>query len=445
MSDTSENKLKELLDRLQVESWQLELLVSGFAIFLTANSFEPIADYSSRLAIVSEGINAQFKILQIFSVILSGSMFFIFINLILHVVFRGLWISAIGLRSISGEIDFKELKFAAPFDKFMKNRIGSFDNFIQRLEDISSVIFAFTFLIIFMIISLFLFIIFMGIVGQVVNPIMGNDPALGVVIIVLSTFAIIVIGSFLYFLDFITIGFFKRKRWIAIWYYPIYRFFSLITFSWLYRPLYYNLIDNKFGRRVGLFLVPYFIIIIGLATMKASVNLYIPEQREGFEILNNYFENTREKGERIHTISIPSKFINNGYLELFIKYNALNDDRVIKEICPSITPDEISGIKSNLEFSVSGNSEDKYHSPPDSLLMCVSQLYQVYINDSLYQDLDYYFYTNQAFGEEGLKTIIDLGQTQRGKYALNINRMTYNVTNDSMFLMPFATTPFWIE
>ncbi len=118
MGASSPKKLKKLLDQLQVESWQLELLISGFVIFLAASSFEPISNYSSRLIVVREGINDHFGFLPLFSFILLGSIFFIFINLILHVIFRGMWISAIGLRSISGDIDFETLNLASPFDQF---------------------------------------------------------------------------------------------------------------------------------------------------------------------------------------------------------------------------------------------------------------------------------------------------------------------------------------
>ncbi len=286
----------------------------------------------------------------------------------------------------------------------------------------------------------------MGIISQILDLIFGDNPAEIIDIIVFLAFIVLIFSALLYFIDFITLGFFKRKRWIARWYYPIYRFFSLITFSWLYRPLYYNLIDNRFGRKVGLFLVPYFIIITSLASMRATMNLYIPEEREGLEILNSYFEDTRDVNARIHNISIPSKFITNGYLELFIKYNARNDDDVVQKICPSIIPDETSGFGSNINLSFTNSSEeDKYYSPPDSMLYCVSELYKVYINDSLYQNLDYYFYRNLNFGEEGLKTIIDLGRFPRGKYTLKIDHGMYQASKDSLYYEHFVTTPFWIE
>ena len=41
-NDYTNNKFKELLDNLQQDSWQLELLISGFAIFGLFSSIEPL-------------------------------------------------------------------------------------------------------------------------------------------------------------------------------------------------------------------------------------------------------------------------------------------------------------------------------------------------------------------------------------------------------------------
>ncbi len=442
MEEKPKKKLKKLLDRLQVESWQLELLVSGFAIFLAANAIHPVSKYATKLMAISEGLNFSFDFIPIIAIILLGAVYFIFINLILHIIFRGMWISAIGLRSISGDVDFEILNFAKPFDRFMRKKIKSFDFFIQRLEDISSVIFAFTFLIIFMMISVGLFVFFLLFVGYIISLLddFSNSKAFAIVGVILVF--IFFFGALLYFIDFITLGFFKRKRWIAIWYYPIYRFFSIITFSWLYRPLYYNLIDNKFGRRVGAFLVPYFILIVLFSTTDASVNLYIPKDKEGLLISNRYFDDSREEDQRIRSISIPSKYVKNGYLELFLRYNARNDDRIIKEICPDIVPDETPGIGTDIVIS---GGDEKYHSPADSILGCISQLYAISLNDSLFQNLDYYFYTHPTYEEEGIKTIIDISSFARGKHVLDIKRMEYNFSKDTTTSMPYVSTPIWLE
>lgn len=433
-----------MLERLQNESWQLELLVSGFAIFLVGATFEPLLNYGRGLAVTSAGLDHNFAVLTIFSAILLGCLFFIFINLILHVIFRGLWISAIGLRSVSGDIDFSELKLAKPFDKFLQRRLGSFDSFIDRLENISSIIFAFTFLIVFMVLSIGLYSFFMGGIVSVLNNNFDDEAINAVKIGSIILLLFLLVGGLLYFLDFITVGFFKRKRWIAIWYFPIYRFFSLITFSWLYRPLYYNLIDNKFGRRVGLFLFPYFFIVATLSTIKVEAFLFVPkDDAEHLTLLDDYYTDQRSETKRIEDVSIPSKYIDNGFLEFFIFYNPRTDDRTIKNLCPNLRPDKDIGIKMDIiRFS---NEDTLDPSPPDSMLLCISSLYEIYLDDSLYQGLDYYFYEYPNFGEQGLKSIIDIQHLSRGQHQLKIKAQRSSFTNDSLYWRTRAEFPFWKE
>ena len=78
-----------------------------------------------------------------------------------------------------------------------------------------------------------------------------------------------------YLLDFITFGWFKRfKIWGKI-YYPIYRFFGFITFANFYRPLYYNLVDNKLGRRMAFGILPLGIAVITLMSLRYAGNAYM--------------------------------------------------------------------------------------------------------------------------------------------------------------------------
>ena len=79
--------------------------------------------------------------------------------MILHVFLRGLWISTIGIRYVSGEINFETLNFGLKFDRFLKKRIVSFVTYIEKLEQLCSIVFGFTFLIIFVLISMGLFVI----------------------------------------------------------------------------------------------------------------------------------------------------------------------------------------------------------------------------------------------------------------------------------------------
>lgn len=55
-------------------------------------------------------------------------------NLIIHIVLRGLWIGALGLRYVSGEIDYDNLNYSDKFTNYLKKKVGSFDNYIWKVR-----------------------------------------------------------------------------------------------------------------------------------------------------------------------------------------------------------------------------------------------------------------------------------------------------------------------
>ena len=116
-NDQEKSKMGQILERLQEESWQLELLISGFAIFLVAGSGEMLWKFLNTLIVLDSGSD-EMPYLASFVAVLMGSWIILLINLILHILLRGLWISAIGLRYISGDIDFSELNLAPRFEAF---------------------------------------------------------------------------------------------------------------------------------------------------------------------------------------------------------------------------------------------------------------------------------------------------------------------------------------
>jgi hypothetical protein len=141
--DYTKPEFKQLLQKLQEESWQLELLISGFAIFGLFTAYPTI-----ELAVNDAQNSQQIYSFVIYSIAWVSCAILIF-NLLLHVMLRGLWIGALGLRYVSGDIDYDDLKYSPKFTNYLKKRVGSFDKYIATLEDYCSVIFAISFLLIF--------------------------------------------------------------------------------------------------------------------------------------------------------------------------------------------------------------------------------------------------------------------------------------------------------
>ena len=252
-------------------------------------------------------------------------------------------------------------------------------------------------------------------------------------------FSILGICSFLYFIDFITLGWLKRFRFISKIYFPVYRFFGWITLAFLYRPLYYNLIDNRFGRRIGFLLVPYMLIVASVTTLRVDSFLYFPKRSNDRTLNDNHYQDQLEAEERVKLVIIPSKFVDNDFLEIFVPYTS-DDDDVIEHYCPDLRPDKIIGLKTDMvQIRRSGNEI----SPVDSLLLCAAMVNKIIINDSLFENVDYYFYSQSRYGEKGLMATFDISYLNRGKHTISVDKRRKK--ENELSWKRIANFPFWKE
>jgi hypothetical protein len=297
MSNQQDSKsiFKEWLEKLQQESWQLELLISGFAIFGIYQSRTVITDLEFMRSSVLDDSGVLLGILVF--IIKKGWLIF-FINLLFHVILRGLWIGAIGLRYVSQDIDYDKFAYSDIFNRFLRKSVGSYDDFIERLEKVCSVIFAYTFLLFLLFMSFMLFLtenISIAMVIQKLYP--GSMTALSVSGWVALLF--FGLGSMVFF-DLISLGGFKKikNQTFSKIYFYIYRFYGFITLSFLYRPLLYNFIDNAYTKRLFYLSIPYIIIVgFGDSMITNIKNPFKPDRNymlsEGLLLDENFYDDLR--------------------------------------------------------------------------------------------------------------------------------------------------------
>jgi len=298
--NNKKNLLKKLLDRLQEESWQLELLVSGFTIFGLFYARVPV-DNALQKAFYEGDILAD--LYQTVSFAIDILIF----NLIVHLVLRSLWIGALGLRSVSGDVDIYKLNYTKRFTNYLNKKIGSFDDYIEKLEKLCSIIFAISFLLIFYVAAYFL-------ISQLITTLYFTNSY-----IILTISILLTVGAFLTFFDYLTQGLLKKNRWVAAIYFPFYWVFSFLTLSFLYRPLYYNLLDNKFGRRVSALLVPFYLSVLIISSFYKEQSGFIGYNSlsSNATIANNQnYEDVVEKEFYISNLAIQSKIINESYIKV---------------------------------------------------------------------------------------------------------------------------------
>jgi len=356
------NIFTEWLEKLQQESWQLELLISGFALFGIWESRDILESFTNFLA-----VNAPIKsdasiVLKVITQMLRAAWLVFFTNLLIHVIMRGLWIGAIGLRYVSGDIDYDKLKYSDSFNKYFKKKVGGFDDYIERLEKICSSIFAYTFLLFFIFLSLAFFIIFWIVLVAILNYLFDSS-YFAISFIVNTIFGFL---AFFVFIDFITLGLFKRiqdKSFSKVYGY-IYRFYSFITLSFIYRPLLYNFLDTKYTRRLFLFSIPYLLLLtLVLPNFILEANPHFPEikgqsQGDNFiskhTVTSNNYDDLREKNlaisnssrKRIRMISLSNYEITSNYANIFIRQGGIDEELLSNKY--NITAYRKSGLRHNL-------------------------------------------------------------------------------------------------
>ncbi|WP_411895427.1 hypothetical protein [Winogradskyella sp. A2] len=431
--DYNNPAFKKLLKKLQEESWQLELLISGFAIFGLFSAYTPL-----KLLYIEANADGNRLIAFIYVIALISCVILTF-NLLLHVVLRGLWIGALGLRYVSGEIDYESLNYSEKFTNYLRKRVGSFDRYIARLENYCSVIFAISFLLIFYV---FAFVFTIGAISLIANFLIGNDeldPYGKIIGIPLVIF--MVIGMLLAFIDFATQGWLKKKKWLSKIYFPFYWIFSFITLSFLYRPLVYNFLDNKFGRRLSFLLLPIYIILIVGSSYQNKTSNYFNRSLNSSEIIgdaSNYEDLLTDDTDFIEKVTIPSKVISTNYLKVFMLFNDIVEDDVF-DYNPSLKPEEdIRGFSSDM-IIINELSWKERDSIRKVYMQTLNDVYKVKI-DSIEHNSEFILTQSQK-KQKGFETYVDLSNLKKGKHLMNLTRKRIHKKDTQTIYV--ARIPFW--
>lgn len=436
-NDYKNKKFQELLDRLQQESWQLELIISGFAIF---GLFTALPRIELSLHIAKNDNQIYTFIIGVVALV---ACYILIFNLLIHVILRGLWIGALGLRYVSGDIDFEELNYQNKFTNYLKSKIVSFDRYVGRLENYCSVLFAISFLLIFYVISITIIIVLFILIA---NYIISNDSLAETprTIVGATLITIVSIGSLFVFLDFITQGYLKKKKWLSKIYFPFYWLFSFLTLSFLYRPLVYNFLDNKFTKRISLFLVPAYLIIIIFNSIKHQNSNYIDNKKSTSYVYldkKEYDDLLIEENDFISNASIQSKVITGSYIKLFKVFNKNVEERIY-DFNPSLKPeDDKRGFRTGLKFSNSNKntSSRKRDSLARKYIETFNYIYEIHIDSTTYKS-DFMISTNIK-NQTGFETYLSTRKLTDGRHMLTLKRK-YIKKKDTI-VVNNALIPFW--
>ena len=447
MSDKSENQIENWLEKLERESWQLELLVSAFTIFLLIGAYSEFTEFLTE-ATFKVSVEGPIVFIFLFLALLNGSIFILIICLVIHLLLRGFWIGTIGLRSVQSTIDFEQLNYNAFFTEKLKKKVMSLDKLVIILDEICSVIFAFSFLLISILVAFGLFFVFIGLCAVSISTILEFIPK-GIfsrifMVFFIVIFAVTILFALIFMIDYFTLGFFKKIKWFARVYYPFYRLFNFVTLSSLSRSIYYYLISKFSKKRIRIIYALVGFSIVLRILLSFDQYQYFPNHSDAKVIGVDFYDDQRPSDQYVSSVSIESRFVDRKYFPVFLRYDP-DDNDLIRSQCPDFEPMIDNGLNFNYSFKTEEGGfqitgVDYTNENAEQLLSCQSAIYKIQVNDSVYSDLTYHFYIHPAKNQKGLLTTIPTGAFLEGENELTVKK----IENDSISTFgDFVNIPFW--
>lgn len=409
--EKNQSILPKWLVRTQQNSWEPEIFISGIVLFGLLQVPEYLNEFRYYFRREIFGLSSDMD--NFVAILITGVQWLTF-GLILHLFFRGIWIGLVGLSYVfPGGIKKENVKYKGKFADRIQS-IPDFTDQIIRLEKISSSIFS---------ISYFLFMSILGggytfFLATIIGPIylffnfgpytfsdLINNEALAQVV---NNYALLIaFFGFIYLFDFLSLGLLKRSKYLAKVYYPLYKVISWLTFSTLYRNIYYILISNFKRWKVISFILGFLIVTYALASFhadRASAGYQFSQlefygSSAGNTINSSAYENMDPSSVGQYA-SIQSDIIKDDVLRLFLTHYSFFDDSV-KTVCD---------YKEFEDVEVT-----------DSLkLVCLANFYQIAVNDSSYSDLKWKFHKNPKNQHRGIMTYVDISNLKKGNHSLEV-------------------------
>ncbi|MEM6807065.1 MAG: OadG family protein, partial [Bacteroidota bacterium] len=401
---------------------QIEIVIVGGAIlFLTQ-----IPDFF--LNILAQGQEGQGKNLSAGYILgVYGGLVFsraLLISFILNLLLRAIWLGYLAIKfSYPEGINFQKLRYSEYFQKKIQKEPETLKK-VLFLEKMCSLTYAMGIMMTIMAVGIFVFLIILSFFLHYFIYALYRQ----------EYFLIFLILGFLFVLglfDFLFFGVLKKQKWLNRIYYPIHRFFSIITLNFLYRREWLTLSSQ--GKRWGLALT--FFIYFLLAFLIAEEDIYrrygfkrmlnvgnIGERREFADfratyarLHGNFYLDKLQQSERVERACIQSISITEKHLRLFVLYRKSFDVELDSLFSQNGFLSKAEDFKSISRQDIEVNDEKFQQSLAD--------FFRIKIDKEEVKNLNWYFHKLPETNQEGFTSFIPIDSLPSGEHKLSIDHL----------------------
>lgn len=389
------------LKMLQDNSWELEILISGGAIFslfqLSTTTTEFFYQLSYTNHFVGRNILFMFSMLAIKGLTLGFGV---------HIVIRSFWVSLIALSSMySDGSDTKTLKYSKPFKS---NTSGKLSDFIITVDKVAAWMMYNSLTIVWIIGGGLLLMFALYAIALGIEEIFPKGSS-----------RLVLIPLALYYLDMFTFSSLRKIKGVSYIVYPFFIFFDLITLRFIYQKG-FDFISRHISRwKIFLFYTVFIFTAVLFTYLSIFRIMHWPnifDEREfrfnltkSEEKYSEFLYRNKTEDGRSHYASIQSDIISDPVLNVFINYSAVYDQYI----------DDIK------------DPDDQYF----------ENIWQISVDDSIYSDLKYYTIHGNNSTTMGITTYVDIGNFKQGSHILHIT----NLYEDPNSHRRALHIPFWLD
>lgn len=388
ISDTNQEiEIPNWLKLLQDKSWELELIISGGAIF----SLLQLSDFAINFFnyLLSSTVITGISIIKVFTMFIIKSLT---LGFFFHIVARSFWISIVALSSyIEYRKPIRDIQYQKPF----KNpTLKNLPDTIIKVDQYSSFLFSTSFNIVFATLGgLILIFVILSVAIRLEN-------------FEYIFYAIIIT----YYFDLFTFSALRKIKYVSYFLYPFFKLFDILSLRFIYFSSFE--ITSRYSRKIyiALYYLAFFCLSILFTYLSVQKSMKWPnvfdQRKNRFNLSENpiYYSDAHyrsKSNDAITNASIQSDIIHEPFICLHIYYSVFLDDDIERIPSPK---------KKNFE-----------------------NLFQISVNDSIYNNLS--FYTLQM---SGIVTYIDIQNLPTGSHLLKIENLYPDDSTKAKLIIPFS-------
>lgn len=422
----------EWLKKLEEESWQAELIISGLAIYGTLQLPE-LVEWLMDWCLASLD-SSYFKLFYLFFTYLGFGAYMLIFIFIAHFVLRAVWIGLVGLNSVFPQgINEHSDNYSKQFIRQFRADHSDEKSRIRQLDDLCSVLFGFGAQLVMVFMAINLDILVVGGIWYMLENLFGQLAG--------NIFGIIILAVFFFYSLLFLISNNKKirdKPFVQKWQYPVYKRFSSIFLHIFAKPSTYlgmvfqtNLSMKRYAGMVVLIMI--FIVFFFSARFInfRFISFMRPELLyEHFDrsdrLIPEQYANLRNNNRRLLSLELESDIISGDLMRVFVPVLS-SEEPLIEALCG--------------EAQVQGTDQEKRLQRRTHLSKCYQQLHRIYINDRLYPSPEMVKYEHPNQEEDGLLVYLPTADFKPGQNLLRVEKI--GPVQDSVFRQMQAV--FWWE